>query len=1004
MPDQLKRFIVIDQTLSSLVGHHHEYSTSVAVAARDAGFETYIFCHKSMKDLPSKEGIKIIPWFSHQWTGAKKINYNIFGRNFIRYVYYKLVNLASLIIQPFLPLYLICHQNNFFPWPIHNLRDYLIGLAAKSKLLKGRQFKLEDMFYGSVDSPELRLVFYNEIGQLLKNYSFGENDQILIHTIGTAQLEGLQDYLLTQNLSSLPYFHVLLRRRLEEELGWHPDGLTIRGVVQRFALSNLWPYKLSFYTDSEGLTRQYNSISNIRFLTAPIPFQMPDLPTRTNYGSPLTITYLGDARYEKGFHELPNAVHSMWQGYVETGKVCFELQANHDDHGTDQLIINAVEKLSLLPEKNVKLLRQPLSEEDYYRLLAQSDIVVLPYNAKLYGDRSSGVLSQALAAGKVVVVPNDTWMAEQITSERGVAYNESAGLSQAIKLAVDRFPSMAHNASDYSEIWRYKHTPKKLFALLNEQFVLAQKQNPPSKNLLYFFESYILEESGGTQVHRAQIQYFISRGYSIYAVMLCNEFMDKAQQKKYLERIKGRSLKFNFTYLWILFPKASLSKYSGVVDYAIACRMYGAFFASTEGMRISGIPKTLVDWRAFSRCEFLWVNYAKNHGIIDLLRLKDMPRICETLDIISLQNFSMAGFTKNGFKQELMTFQEFSDIVTLSYEDKNTISKHLLNTRTHYLPPFVPSQALEHNLLLGHTTLHNFLASAGCEYSVPEYFKNSLASIDVLFVGSGHIPNYDGIWWFYNNVFIPFLQKKGFNLVIAGSVCHGLGDFRPNPQVHLLGTVRNLDPLYAAAKIVITPLLDGTGISIKTIEAVLVGKPLVSTSVGIRGIKNSESLAVANTPFDFKEKIEKLLTSVESRKEAAEKAWIPISRLHSWSAYQKNFDAILSIALGKEITRQAPTNNQEFVFLEASPFHFQLNQALDSYIKGEELPDLSPLLKALQTPHIKPSLEKLYQANMDLHFNGAKSSSFTSAELPSTLIDWLNQVASSTYKLRSVHV
>lgn len=144
----------------------------------------------------------------------------------------------------------------------------------------------------------------------------------------------------------------------------------------------------------------------------------------------------------------------------------------------------------------------------------------------------------------------------------------------------------------------------------------------------------------------------------------------------------------------------------------------------------------------------------------------------------------------------------------------------------------------------------------------------SLESLDLLFVGGKHPPNAEGLARFVETCFLPHLRGLGFRLVVAGGVGPELWKNGQSPSgVIALGRVANLRPLYAAAKLVIVPLLAGTGVSIKTLEAISLGKPVLSSPVGLRGLGGLESLALA-PPFDgrWARRITQLLRSRQARR------------------------------------------------------------------------------------------------------------------------------------------
>ena len=110
---------------------------------------------------------------------------------------------------------------------------------------------------------------------------------------------------------------------------------------------------------------------------------------------------------------------------------------------------------------------------------------------------------------------------------------------------------------------------------------------------------------------------------------------------------------------------------------------------------------------------------------------------------------------------------------------------------------------------------------------------------DLLFVGSDHVPNREGINRFLKQVYEPFLSKHKVRMAIVGRVCdHVRFHFS---HVDLLGVVNGsahaLKDVYYDSKLVVVPILEGTGISIKTLEALAMGRAVVSTPVGARGLQ-----------------------------------------------------------------------------------------------------------------------------------------------------------------------
>jgi hypothetical protein len=112
-----------------------------------------------------------------------------------------------------------------------------------------------------------------------------------------------------------------------------------------------------------------------------------------------------------------------------------------------------------------------------------------------------------------------------------------------------------------------------------------------------------------------------------------------------------------------------------------------------------------------------------------------------------------------------------------------------------------------------------------------------------LFVGTNILPNSSGLEWMLAEVWPKVLAAlPQATLAVAGTVCDAVHDNAPG--VLKLGRVPAMAEEYAKAAVVVAPLLIGSGIKIKLIEALSFGKATVSTSVGVQGMEEWAASAV----------------------------------------------------------------------------------------------------------------------------------------------------------------
>lgn len=151
----------------------------------------------------------------------------------------------------------------------------------------------------------------------------------------------------------------------------------------------------------------------------------------------------------------------------------------------------------------------------------------------------------------------------------------------------------------------------------------------------------------------------------------------------------------------------------------------------------------------------------------------------------------------------------------------------------------------------------------------------------LLFVGSNTAPNIHGLRWFFDQVW-PAIRaaRPAASLDVAGSVASAFPEGGP-AGVRFLGLVDDLAPLYADAAVVISPLIQGSGLKIKLIEALARGKAIVATGVTLQGVEEiaSQAVARADDPIPFAQAAIRLLQAEGDRAALAARA-LNTARVH----------------------------------------------------------------------------------------------------------------------------
>lgn len=124
----------------------------------------------------------------------------------------------------------------------------------------------------------------------------------------------------------------------------------------------------------------------------------------------LVASYLGDARSEKGYNLLPAIV--SYSAFV--GRVKIKAQVYYSGDYPEAECVRATALLNASSRDDVWFVKGALDSQRYAREILLSDVILIPYSQNNYISRSSGIFSEAMAAGIPVIVPAGTWMSAQL--------------------------------------------------------------------------------------------------------------------------------------------------------------------------------------------------------------------------------------------------------------------------------------------------------------------------------------------------------------------------------------------------------------------------------------------------------------------------------------------------------------------------------------------------------------------------------------------------------------
>lgn len=167
---------------------------------------------------------------------------------------------------------------------------------------------------------------------------------------------------------------------------------------------------------------------------------------------------------------------------------------------------------------------------------------------------------------------------------------------------------------------------------------------------------------------------------------------------------------------------------------------------------------------------------------------------------------------------------------------------------------------------------------------------------DLMFIGGfDHVPNRDAMVWFVNDILPKVVQQlPDIQLHILGSnpteEIQALAG--PNVQVHGYVTAEELNAYYKKSRISVVPLRYGAGIKGKVVEAMGLGMPVITTSIGAEGILGADKcLAIREEADTFADGICALYGDEELLSDMCSKAYDCIEASFgektAWGAVEK---------------------------------------------------------------------------------------------------------------------
>lgn len=647
----------------------------------------------------------------------------------------------------------------------------------------------------------------NAIRQLHQRFQFVVDDHLLWPTVTPRQFPGLVS---TFTASDLRHIHAEILIRYQSEWYEHPAVMAALEVLERM------PGRVVLSTDSELLSRELGVLTSLPVAVRPIPHvhnQAAGLLLGTSGGTvgPLAISMLGNAREEKGFVLLLQALPLISAVYDGAVPLRFVIQCNEPDLACR----DALDEYISVQNIDVEWIREAISDEEYDLRVAQSALVLAPYDEGVYRARTSGIGLDALLRGVPIIATTGTWLSRILPRSAifELSARSVAGLASAILEAVTQIDELTRQARIAQPNIARTHNAVAFVRQVIGMDSVIQDELPTRRALVvYPWGNASSGKAGASSRIHMLIDYLERNGQLVRLITSGGE----------VSRI-GR-------HTWIEAHDTSTWGHIGWPGRLVSVAEVLLSWLGGGHNEVQHIV-SYIYWRADRR----WRN-----------RLSEATRWA---DDVYLEYPFFADLVKPlAAKYHSQAWLTNYDIVHAKLE--KSLHKHILASLEINANRSIQLRACvtgEEQHILKSSGIHarqieNVTRARLAEWAEPDdphlivtqLIGRDSRAVDILmFVGSHYGPNIDAARAIRGMALQRALGVDGVCFVVAGAcwVSETTDDFVALGEIDAV----SLHALYSVAAIVLNPVQSGSGSAVKMLEAMAHGKCVISTSVGARG-------------------------------------------------------------------------------------------------------------------------------------------------------------------------
>jgi len=157
-------------------------------------------------------------------------------------------------------------------------------------------------------------------------------------------------------------------------------------------------------------------------------------------------------------------------------------------------------------------------------------------------------------------------------------------------------------------------------------------------------------------------------------------------------------------------------------------------------------------------------------------------------------------------------------------------------------------------------------------------------------------PNVTAVLHFYQQI-LPLIRREqpdAHFVVVGRDPVPEIAALSADPHVTITGFVDDVRPWLAESCVMVCPMIMGSGIKNKVLEALAMARPVVSTRLGVEAldVTDGRDLRVADSPAEFAAAVLELLGDPAARRRLGQAGRDLVMRRYTWDACAASYDAI----------------------------------------------------------------------------------------------------------------